>query len=111
VVVEQVYRDRQVQQQPAVLHHGHDAMRWHWPSSPTRSVGRPSRRPREADELIRAVSYVIEYRGSWVPDGRRSLTLRVTLRPRDTTLTADVIGAVRSAVLEVLDRKLKAYLR
>jgi phenylalanyl-tRNA synthetase beta chain len=66
---------------------------------------------READELIRAVSYVDEYRGSWVPKGHRSLTVRVTLRPKDITLTADVIGAVRTEVLDVLGRELKAYLR
>ncbi len=31
VVVEHMHRHRQVQQQPTVLHHGHHAMRWHWP--------------------------------------------------------------------------------
>jgi phenylalanyl-tRNA synthetase beta chain len=64
-----------------------------------------------ADQLIAGVSYVSEYRGSWVPEGHRSLTLRVTLRPTETTLTAEVIGEARSNVLGVLDRELNARLR
>lgn len=66
---------------------------------------------READDLVGAVRYVDEYRGSWVPDGHRSLTLRVTLRPADATLTADVIAAARGRVLDALAREVKAYLR
>ena len=66
---------------------------------------------REAHELISGVSYVDEFRGSWVPSGSRSQTLRITLRPRDATLTADVIGAIRTTVLEALVREFDAYLR
>lgn len=63
------------------------------------------------DKLISAITYVDEYRGSWVPDGHRSLTLRVVLRPTDTTLTADVIGAVRTRVIDILGQEVGAHLR
>lgn len=49
-----------------------------------------------ADKLIREVSYVDEYRGSWVPEGHRSLTLRVVLRPTEATLTAEETGVIRT---------------
>jgi phenylalanyl-tRNA synthetase beta chain len=65
----------------------------------------------DAHELVSAVSYLDEYRGSWVPAEHRSLSLRVTLRPRDTTLTAAIIGAARDAVVDRLARDLDAHLR
>lgn len=64
-----------------------------------------------ANELIVAVAYVDEFRGSWVPEGSRSLSLRVTLQPTGETLTAEVIAAARTAVLEALAGELGAHLR
>jgi len=66
---------------------------------------------RAADDLVAAVAYLDEYRGSWVPDGHRSLSLRVTLQPRTATLTADEIAGARQAVLDELGRHLDAHLR
>ncbi|MCW2932108.1 MAG: phenylalanine--tRNA ligase subunit beta [Actinomycetia bacterium] len=63
------------------------------------------------DELIREVSYVAEYRGSWVPEGHRSLTLRVLLRPTEATLTAEETGVVRTRTLAALSQELGAHLR
>lgn len=63
------------------------------------------------DALVSRVTFVDEFRGAWVPDGYRSLTLRVTLQPRHSTLTAQTIAAIRSAILAVLDREFDAYLR
>lgn len=57
-----------------------------------------------AHDLIQRVAYVGEYRGSGIPADHRSLTLRVTLRPRSTTLTADEIATARSEVLAALER-------
>jgi len=64
-----------------------------------------------AHELVSDVSYVDEFRGSWVPQGQRSLSMRITLRPKETTLTAEVIRAARAAVLMVLEREIGAHLR
>ena len=64
-----------------------------------------------AHELISVVSYVDEYRGTWVPDGHRSLTLRVALQPADATLTAEIIGSARATVLDRLAREFDAHLR
>jgi phenylalanyl-tRNA synthetase beta chain len=66
---------------------------------------------RRAHDLVTAVAYIEEYRGTWVPDGYRSLTLRITLRPKDATLTSDVIGTVRGDVLDLLGRDLQASQR
>lgn len=66
---------------------------------------------RDVDKLIRTIDYVAEYRGSWVPEGRRSLTLRVVLQPTEATLTADEIGAVRTRALAALSQALGAHLR
>jgi phenylalanyl-tRNA synthetase beta chain len=63
------------------------------------------------DKLIREVSYVDEYRGSWVPDGHRSLTLRVVLRPTEATLTAEETGVIRTSTLAALSQELGAHLR
>ncbi|WP_116205929.1 hypothetical protein [Amycolatopsis circi] len=57
-----------------------------------------------AHALVQRVDYVGEYRGSRIPADHRSLTLRVTLRPQSTTLTASEIAATRSTVLAALDR-------
>lgn len=64
-----------------------------------------------ASALITAVDYIGDYRGDWVPDGHRSLTLRVTLRPEDVTLTAGQITGARDAVLETLGKQFNAHLR
>ncbi|WP_435613359.1 phenylalanine--tRNA ligase subunit beta [Streptomyces sp. bgisy159] len=66
---------------------------------------------REVDEAISAVSYIGEFRDGWVPEGHRSLTLRVTLRSRTTTLTSESIGTVRADVVEALHREFGARLR
>jgi phenylalanyl-tRNA synthetase beta chain len=63
------------------------------------------------DKLISEVSYVDEYRGSWVPEGHRSLTLRVVLRPTEATLTAEEIGVIRTHTLAALSQELGAHLR
>jgi phenylalanyl-tRNA synthetase beta chain len=63
------------------------------------------------DKLIHEVSYVDEYRGSWVPEGHRSLTLRVVLRPTEATLTAEETGVIRDHTLAALSQELGAHLR
>ncbi|WP_409181404.1 hypothetical protein F9C11_33735 [Amycolatopsis sp. VS8301801F10] len=57
-----------------------------------------------AHALVQRVAYVGEYRGSRIPADHRSLTLRVTLRPKSATLTASEIATARSEVLAALER-------
>ncbi len=64
-----------------------------------------------ADELIHRVTFIDEFRGTWVPVGHRSVTLRVTLRPKETTLTAEVIASARAQAIAALERGLDAHLR
>ncbi|GAA5200997.1 phenylalanine--tRNA ligase subunit beta [Rugosimonospora acidiphila] len=64
-----------------------------------------------ADPLVHRVAFLDEYRGSWVPAGHRSVSLRATLRPAGTTLTAEAIGRSRRRVVEALAGALGAGLR
>lgn len=63
------------------------------------------------NDLIHRVSFVDEFRGSWVPDAHKSVTVRITLRPKVATLTAEHIGDVRGEVIRVLQQRFGAYLR
>jgi phenylalanyl-tRNA synthetase beta chain len=64
-----------------------------------------------AHPLVAAVDFIDEFRGAWVPDGHRSVTLRVTVRPAEGTLTGEAISACREAVLHRLAESTGAYLR
>ncbi|MCK9930732.1 phenylalanine--tRNA ligase subunit beta [Frankia sp. Mgl5] len=74
---------------------------WAQASESARSVG----------DLVHQVDFVGEFRGSWVPQGSKSMTLRVTLRPQKATLTSEDIASARKEVLTALGRDLGAYLR
>jgi phenylalanyl-tRNA synthetase beta chain len=63
------------------------------------------------DELISEVSYLGEFRDAWVSEGHRSLTFRVTLRPRTATFTSGSNAAVRTGVLDALHHAHGAHLR
>lgn len=66
---------------------------------------------RGADPLVHDVRYVGEYRGGWVADGARSLSLSITLRPTDHTLTPAETSRSREVVLDRLSNELGATLR
>lgn len=61
--------------------------------------------------LVNRVDFVSEFRGSWVPEGHKSVTLRVTLRPESATLTSEDIATARADVLAALTRDLDAQIR
>lgn len=65
----------------------------------------------QAHRLVHDVEYIAEFRGSWVEQGHRSLTLRIRLRPQDETLTAESISAARSEVMRSLAEHAGARLR
>ncbi|MGH3322212.1 MAG: phenylalanine--tRNA ligase subunit beta [Streptosporangiaceae bacterium] len=66
---------------------------------------------RDVNDLIHHVSFVDEFRGSWVPDGQKSVTVRITLRPKTSTLTAEHLGEVRREVIATLEQRFGARLR
>jgi phenylalanyl-tRNA synthetase beta chain len=64
-----------------------------------------------AGGLVDRVEFVGEFTGSWVPDGRKSTSIRITLRPHTATLTKADISHARESVLTALSRDLDAHLR
>ena len=60
---------------------------------------------------LERVAHVGEFRGGWVPDGEKSVTLRVGLRPLAGTLDGGQIAAARAEVIAALGRDLGARLR
>lgn len=65
----------------------------------------------QADPLVYRVDFGGEFRGSWVPEGYRSLTLRVTLRPKGATLNSELIAGSRERVLAGLASQADAHPR
>ncbi|MDQ3071384.1 MAG: hypothetical protein M3R55_16845, partial [Acidobacteriota bacterium] len=61
-----------------------------------------------AGDVVREVVFVDDYRGKGVPEGRKSITLRVRVGMRGKTLRSDEIGAVGDAVRAALRRDLSA---
>jgi phenylalanyl-tRNA synthetase beta chain len=60
---------------------------------------------------VRRVGLVDEFRSDRLPAGHRSLTVRLTLQPTRSTLTAEEIAATRTAVIAALEQRLAARLR
>jgi phenylalanyl-tRNA synthetase beta chain len=63
------------------------------------------------DTLIHAVNYIGEYRSADLGPDVRSLTLRVTLQPRTSTLSREQIDAIRADIIDALRTELAATLR
>ncbi len=63
------------------------------------------------DSLLREVRWVGEYRGDGVPQGARSLTLRVIAGAEDRTLVSEEVDGLRARVLETLEKTLGARQR
>ena len=63
------------------------------------------------DDLLRDVSFVDEYRGRQVPDGKKSVTFRLVIGSLKKTLTSDEIENCANAVIKRLKKSLGAELR
>jgi phenylalanyl-tRNA synthetase beta chain len=63
------------------------------------------------DNLLRSVSFVDEYRGKQVPEGKKSVTLRLVIGSQKKTLTSDEIENCAGAVIKRLSKALGAELR
>lgn len=63
------------------------------------------------DRMAKSIEFVDEYRGEQVPDGFKSLSLRLTLGNDDSTMTTKQIDKKVSAILAKLQKDFDAHLR
>ena len=63
------------------------------------------------DSLIQDVLFVEEYRGSQVPENKKSLTIKLVIGSNGKTLTSDEIEKCAGAVIKRLEKRLSAVLR
>ena len=61
--------------------------------------------------LLRAVSFVDEYKGKQIPAGKKSVTMRLVIGSLEKTLKADEIEACVAVVVKKLTKKLGAETR
>lgn len=61
--------------------------------------------------LVAEVEFVDEYRGEKIPDGKKSITLKVKMINEGTTMTSEQITEKINKILKVLDKKCGATLR
>ena len=63
------------------------------------------------DELLRHISFVDEYKGKQIPDGKKSVTIRLVIGSLQKTLTTNEIENSANAVVKHLKKQLGAELR
>jgi phenylalanyl-tRNA synthetase beta chain len=61
--------------------------------------------------LIRGVSFVSEYRGKQIPEGKKSVTLRLLIGSLTKTLTSAEIESCASAVIKRVKKAVGGELR
>ena len=61
--------------------------------------------------LVAEVEFVDEYRGEKIPDGKKSITLKVRMINEGTTMTSEQITEKINKILKVLEKKCGATLR
>jgi phenylalanyl-tRNA synthetase beta chain len=65
----------------------------------------------EKPPIVRSVRLFSLYRGSGLPDGRKSLAFRVVMQHTERTLTDAEADAARETLVSLLGRKFSASLR
>lgn len=65
----------------------------------------------QADSYVKSVCFVDEYKGKQVPDGKKSVTARLTIGADDRTLKSEEIETCALGVVKALEKKLGAMLR
>ena len=63
------------------------------------------------DSLVRDVQFVDEYKGKQIPQGKKSVTIRLVIGSSDKTLTGDEIEAAAKSALKKLTKTLGAEIR
>ena len=70
---------------------------------------------KQIEENIRAkvkeVEFVDEYRGDQIPEGKKSVTLKVKILNEGTTMTSEQINEKMNSILKTLDKRCGAKLR
>ena len=63
------------------------------------------------NELLRDVRFVDEYRGKQIPEGKKSVTVRLVICSEEKTLTGDEIEAVAKSAIKKLTKSIGADIR
>ena len=63
------------------------------------------------NDLLRGVSFVDEYRGKQIPDGKKSVTLRLSIGSAEKTLTSEEIENCANMAIKKLVKRFGAELR
>lgn len=63
------------------------------------------------NELLRDVRFVDEYKGKQIPDGKKSVTVRLVIGSNEKTLTGDEIEAVAKSAIKKLTKSIGADVR
>ena len=65
----------------------------------------------DQDALLREVVFVDEYRGKQVPDGKKSIAIRLVIGSNEKTLTSAEIDQVANSAIKKLSKTLGADIR
>ena len=66
---------------------------------------------RKQAPFLKDASFVDEYRGKQIPQGKKSVTIRLTIGSDEKTLTSQEIESVAEQVMKKLGKKMGAELR
>ena len=66
---------------------------------------------KEQSSIVESVNLIDIYRGAGIPEGKKSVTLSITLRAPDKTLSSDHVADVMKAVEKVLKKQFDASIR
>ena len=66
---------------------------------------------KKASALVKGASFVEEYRGKQIPQGKKSVTIRLTIGSEEKTLTSQEIESAANQVMKKLGKKMGAELR
>ena len=61
--------------------------------------------------MVKELEFIEEYHGDKIPEGKKSITLRIKIGNNDSTMTSEQITSKVGGILKVLNKKLKIVLR
>ena len=62
-------------------------------------------------KIVKELEFIGEYRGNQIPEGKKSITLRVKIGNEDSTMTSDEINTKMNNIMKTLSNQCKAVLR